>query len=334
MTIFLLVAVIIVALAFDYINGFHDCANSIASVVSTKVLSPRQAVLFGAVLEATGALLGVNVAKTIGAGIIASDTITLQVILCALITAVIWNLITWWFGLPSSSSHALIGGLLGSAYIHAGLDTINFVILFEKVIVPMFASPVVGFCVGFTVMCAFLRLFYKMKPDVINRRFKRVQIVASGLMALSHGLNDAQKTMGVITMALVTGGVLVMPEGEFNIPIYVKLTCAVTMAMGTMSGGWKIIKTMGSKIIKLKPLSGAASDFSASSIVLLASIFGIPLSTTHVVSTSIMGVGTALKGSGVRTNIIGNIVTAWVLTIPCCVTMSLIIYSVLKHIPH
>lgn len=334
MTIFLLVAVIIVALAFDYINGFHDCANSIASVVSTKVLSPRQAVLFGAVLEATGALLGVNVAKTIGAGIIASDTITLQVILCALITAVIWNLITWWFGLPSSSSHALIGGLLGSAFIHAGLDTINFVILFEKVIVPMFASPVVGFCVGFTVMCAFLRLFYKMKPDVINRRFKRVQIVASGLMALSHGLNDAQKTMGVITMALVTGGVLVMPEGEFNIPIYVKLTCAVTMAMGTMSGGWKIIKTMGSKIIKLKPLSGAASDFSASSIVLLASIFGIPLSTTHVVSTSIMGVGTALKGSGVRTNIIGNIVTAWVLTIPCCVTMSLIIYSVLKHIPH
>ena len=334
MTIFLLVAVIIVALAFDYINGFHDCANSIASVVSTKVLSPRQAVLFGAVLEATGALLGVNVAKTIGAGIIASDTITLQVILCALITAVIWNLITWWFGLPSSSSHALIGGLLGSAFIHAGLDTINFAILFEKVIVPMFASPVVGFCVGFTVMCAFLRLFYKMKPDVINRRFKRVQIVASGLMALSHGLNDAQKTMGVITMALVTGGVLVMPEGEFNIPIYVKLTCAVTMAMGTMSGGWKIIKTMGSKIIKLKPLSGAASDFSASSIVLLASIFGIPLSTTHVVSTSIMGVGTALKGSGVRTNIIGNIVTAWVLTIPCCVTMSLIIYSVLKHIPH
>lgn len=334
MTIFLLVAVIIVALVFDYINGFHDCANSIASVVSTKVLSPRQAVLFGAVLEATGALLGVNVAKTIGAGIIASDTITLQVILCALITAVIWNLITWWFGLPSSSSHALIGGLLGSAFIHAGLDTINFAILFEKVIVPMFASPVVGFCVGFTVMCAFLRLFYKMKPDVINRRFKRVQIVASGLMALSHGLNDAQKTMGVITMALVTGGVLVMPEGEFNIPIYVKLTCAVTMAMGTMSGGWKIIKTMGSKIIKLKPLSGAASDFSASSIVLLASIFGIPLSTTHVVSTSIMGVGTALKGSGVRTNIIGNIVTAWVLTIPCCVTMSLIIYSVLKHIPH
>jgi len=334
MTLFLLVMVVIVALAFDYINGFHDCANSIASVVSTKVLSPRQAVLFGATLEATGALLGVNVAKTIGAGIIASDTITLQVILCALLTAVIWNLITWWFGLPSSSSHALIGGLLGSAFIHAGLDPINFRILIEKVIIPMFASPVVGFTVGFIVMCTFLRLFYRMKPDVINRRFKRVQLFASGLMALSHGLNDAQKTMGVITMALVTGGVLVMPEGEFNIPIYVKLVCAVTMAMGTMSGGWKIIKTMGSKIIKLKPISGAASDFSASSIVLLASIFGIPLSTTHVVSTCIMGVGTAIKGSGVRTNIIGNIVTAWVLTIPCCIIMSLIIYSVLKHIPH
>ncbi len=334
MTLFLLISVIIVALAFDYINGFHDCANSIASVVSTKVLSPRQAVLFGAVLEGTGALLGVNVAKTIGAGIIASDTITLQVILCALLTAVIWNLITWWFGLPSSSSHALIGGLLGSAFIHAGLDPINFFILFEKVIIPMFASPVVGFTVGFLVMCSFLRLFYKMKPDIINIRFKRIQLFASGLMALSHGLNDAQKTMGVITMALVTGGVLTMDASNFYIPVYVKVTCAITMALGTMSGGWKIIKTMGSKIIKLKPISGAAADFSASFIVLLASIFGIPLSTTHVVSTAIMGVGTAIKGSSVRTNIIGNIITAWVLTIPCCIIMALIIYSVLKHIPH
>ncbi len=334
MTLFLLISVIIVALMFDYINGFHDCANSIASIVSTKVLSPRQAVLFGAVLEGIGALLGVNVAKTIGAGIIASDTITLNVILCALITAVIWNLITWWFGLPSSSSHALIGGLLGSAFVHAGLNTINFVILVDKVIIPMFASPVVGFFVGFMVMCAFLRLFYKMKPDVINRRFKRVQLFASGLMALSHGLNDAQKTMGVITMALVTGGFLVMPEGKFEIPIYVKLVCAITMALGTMSGGWKIIKTMGSKIIKLKPISGAAADFAASAIVLVASVFGIPLSTTHVVSTSIMGVGSAIKGRSVRTNIIGNIIIAWVLTIPCCVIMSLIIYSVLKHIPH
>ncbi len=333
-TTVLLIAVIIVALAFDYINGFHDCANSIASVVSTKVLSPRQAVLYGATMECTGALLGVNVAKTIGSGIISSDTITLQVILCALITAVIWNLITWWFGLPSSSSHALIGGLLGSAFVHAGLDPINFTLLIEKVIVPMFASPVVGFTVGFLVMCSFLRLFYKIKPDVINRRFKRVQIFASGLMALSHGLNDAQKTMGVITMALVTGGLITMEPDNFYIPIYVKLTCAITMALGTMSGGWKIIKTMGSKIIKLKPISGAAADFSASSIVLLASVAGIPLSTTHVVSTAIMGVGTAIKGSSVRTNIIGNIVTAWVLTIPCCIIMSLIIYTLLKHIPH
>ncbi len=334
LTIILLISVIVCALAFDYINGFHDCANSIASVVSTKVLSPRQAVLYGATLEGTGALLGVNVAKTIGAGIISTDTITLQVILCALITAVIWNLLTWWFGLPSSSSHALIGGLLGSAFIHAGINTINFTVLIDKVIIPMFASPLVGFTVGFMVMCSFLRLFYKMKPDVINRRFRRVQIVASGLMALSHGLNDAQKTMGVITMALVTGGVIVMPPGEFNIPIYVKIVCAITMALGTMTGGWKIIKTMGSKIIKLKPISGAAADFSASSIVMTASIFGIPLSTTHVVSTAIMGVGTAIKRGAVKTNIIKNIVTAWVLTIPCCVIISLILYSLLKHIPH
>ena len=334
LTIILLAAVIIVAIAFEYINGFHDCANSIASIVSTKVLSPKQAVCFGAVLECIGALLGVNVAKTIGSGIIASDAITLQVIFCALLAAVIWNLITWWFGLPSSSSHALIGGLLGATFIHAGLDPIHFAVLLKKIIVPMFASPVVGCIVGFIVMCAFLRLFYKVKPDVINRRFKRVQLIASGLMALSHGLNDAQKTMGIITMALVTGGVLVMPDGQFNIPIYVKLGCAVVMALGTMSGGWKIIKTMGSKIIRLKPISGAASDFAASSIVLLASHFGIPLSTTHVVSTSIMGVGMAIKGGRVRTNIIGNIVTAWVLTIPCCVFLSIILYWSLRHIPH
>lgn len=333
-TIIMLIAVIIVALAFEYINGFHDCANSIASIVSTKVLSPRQAVLFGAVLECIGALLGVSVAKTIGAGIIASDAITLQVIFCALLAAVIWNLITWWFGLPSSSSHALVGGLLGATFIHAGLNPIHFAVLMKKIIAPMFVSPVIGCVIGFVVMCAFLRLFYKVKPDTINRRFKRVQLVASGLMALSHGLNDAQKTMGVITMALVTGGVLVMPTGEFDIPIYVKLICAATMAAGTMSGGWKIIKTMGSKIIKLKPISGAASDFAASSIVLLASHFGIPLSTTHVVSTSIMGVGMAIKGGRVKTNIIGNIVTAWVLTIPCCVFISILIYWTLKHIPH
>ena len=333
-TILLLIAVIIVALAFEYINGFHDCANSIASIVSTKVLSPRQAVLFGAVLECIGALLGVNVAKTIGAGIIASDAITLQVIFCALLAAVIWNLITWWFGLPSSSSHALIGGLLGATFIHAGLNPIHFIVLVEKIIIPMFASPVIGFVIGFMVMCAFLRLFYKIKPDVINRRFKKIQLITSGLMALSHGLNDAQKTMGVITMALVTGGVLVMKTGEFDIPIYVKLICAFTMAMGTMSGGWKIIKTMGSKIIKLKPISGAAADFAASFIVLVASHFGIPLSTTHVVSTSIMGVGSAIKGGNIKTNIIGNIVTAWILTIPCCVILSIVLYSTLKLIPH
>lgn len=333
-TIILLCAVVAVALIFDYINGFHDCANSIASIVSTKVLSPRQAVLFGAVLEGIGALLGVNVAKTIGSGIIAGDIVTLQVILCALAAAVIWNLITWWFGLPSSSSHALIGGLLGAAYVHAGLDPINFTLLLKKVIVPMFASPVIGFFAGFFVMCAFLRLFYKMKPDVINRRFKRVQLITSGMMALSHGLNDAQKTMGVITLALVSGGVLVMPEGQFIIPIWVKVACAVAMAMGTMSGGWKIIKTMGSKIIKLKPISGAASDFSAALIVFVASAFGIPLSTTHVVSTSIMGVGVAIKGTSVKTSIIGNIVTAWILTIPCCILLSVVIYNILKLLPH
>ena len=239
-------------------------------------------------------------------------------------------MITWWFGLPSSSSHALIGGLLGATFIHAGLNPIHFVVLVEKIIIPMFASPVIGFIIGFMVMCAFLRLFYKIKPDVINKRFKKIQLITSGLMALSHGLNDAQKTMGVITMALVTGGVIVMETGEFNIPIYVKLICAFTMAMGTMSGGWKIIRTMGSKIIKLKPINGFAAETSAASIILAASHFGVPLSTTHVISTAIMGVGTTYKAHAVKWGVIGNIVWAWVLTIPMCVIMSGVIFFLYK----
>ena len=391
MVIFLIM-VIVTALVFEYINGFHDAANAIATIVSTRVLSPRAAVIFGGSLDFVGALLGTHVAKTIGSGIVNPDAVTLKVILCALLAAVVWNLFTWFLGLPSSSSHALIGGLLGAGVMHSGIGCVSFLTLIDKVIIPMFASPIVGFVVGFIFMLFLLRLFYKKNPDKVNRRFRRFQLLSSGLMALSHGSNDAQKTMGIISLALLVGfvvgfifmlfllrlfykknpdkvnrrfrrfqllssglmalshgsndaqktmgiislallvgGVLEKsPDGDFEIPIYVICVCAATIALGTMSGGWKIIRTMGSKIIKLKPIHGFAAETSAASIILTASHFGIPLSTTHVISSSIMGVGSTIKASAVKWSIVKNIVFAWVLTIPVCMMIACVIYSVVE----
>lgn len=329
-TIFILIAVIIVALAFEFINGFHDCANAIATVVSTKVLSPKQAVLFGASLEFVGALTGTHVAKTIGSGIVNADMITLTVLFCALLSAVLWNLLTWWLALPSSSSHALIGGLLGASIVKAGVDVVHVQTLMDKVIIPMFTSPLLGFIVGFSLMLliAWIVLILKGTPNKVNKKFRKLQLISSGMMALSHGSNDAQKTMGIITLALLAGGVLQKgPQGEFEIPLYVILACAITMAVGTMNGGWKIIKTMGHKIIKLKPIHGFAAETSAAGLILTASHFGIPLSTTHVISTSIMGVGSTFHAHAVKWRIVGNIVIAWVVTIPACMLISSLIYG-------
>ena len=334
-TILLLIAVIAVALAFEFINGFHDCANAIATVVSTKVLSPKQAVLFGASLEFIGALTGTHVAKTIGSGIVNGEMITLTVIFCALLAAVLWNLFTWWLGLPSSSSHALIGGLLGATIVKAGFSAVHFNTLMDKVIIPMFTSPVLGFCAGFMLMLllAWIIVISKAHPDKVNKKFRKLQLLSSGLMALSHGSNDAQKTMGIITLALMAGGVLHKgPSGEFEIPIYVILACAITMAAGTMNGGWKIIKTMGHKKIRLKPIHGFAAETSAAGLILTASHFGIPLSTTHVISTAIMGVGSTLHAHAVKWKIVGNIVTAWIVTIPACMILSSIIYYLIYKI--
>lgn len=334
-TILILIAVILAALAFEFINGFHDCANAIATVVSTKVLSPKQAVLFGASLEFVGALTGTHVAKTIGAGIVNGEMVTLTVIFCALSAAVLWNLLTWWLGLPSSSSHALIGGLLGATIVKAGVDAVHIKTLLDKVIIPMFTSPVLGFCAGFMLMLilAWIILISRAHPDKVNKKFRKLQLLSSGLMALSHGSNDAQKTMGIITLALLAGGVLHKnPTGDFEIPIYVILACAFTMAAGTMNGGWKIIKTMGHKIIKLKPIHGFAAETSAAGLILTASHFGIPLSTTHVISTAIMGVGSTLHAHAVKWKIVGNIVTAWILTIPACMFLSAAIYYVIYQI--
>ena len=334
-TILILIAVILAALAFEFINGFHDCANAIATVVSTKVLSPKQAVLFGASLEFIGALTGTHVAKTIGAGIVNGEMVTLTVIFCALLAAVLWNLLTWWLGLPSSSSHALIGGLLGATIVKAGVSAVHIKTLMDKVIIPMFTSPVLGFCAGFMLMLllAWVILITRAHPDTVNKKFRKLQLLSSGLMALSHGSNDAQKTMGIITLALLAGGVLhKSPSGDFEIPIYVIIACALTMAAGTMNGGWKIIKTMGHKIIKLKPIHGFAAETSAAGLILTASHFGIPLSTTHVISTAIMGVGSTLHAHAVKWKVVGNIVTAWVLTIPACMILSAAIYYLIYKI--
>lgn len=353
--IILLILVIAIALIFEYINGFHDSANAISMVVSTKALSPRYAILYAAILNFAGALCGTHVAKTIGAGIVSHDSITQLVILSALLGAVIWNLITWYFGLPSSSSHALIGGLLGAAlshsmlglinpsshpliikippfsFEHPSLHVINMSNLKEKVLWPMITSPLLGFIVGFIIVLVLLRLLYKTKPELLNKNFRKLQLISSGFLAFSHGSNDAQKTMGIITLSLMTFGFL--DNKEFVVPIWVICICAFTMALGTMTGGWKIIKTLSSKVVKMKPPHGFSVEMASASIILTASHFGIPVSTTHITSAAIMGVGSMVKCSAVKWGIVKNIIMAWIFTIPVCILLSGGIYYLLYQTP-
>ncbi len=321
----LLIFVIITALVFEYINGFHDSANAIATVVSTKVLTARAAIIYAGVLNMVGAFLGTHVASTIGKGIIDTASVTQGVILCALLSAIIWNLITWYYGIPSSSSHALIGGLMGAGISKAGYDVIQIHGVTKKVLLPMVTSPLIGFCFGGLCMITILWLFAKAHPASVNKHFKRLQIISSGIMALSHGTNDAQKTMGIITMALVSFHAL----PTFEVPFWVIFGCALTMGLGTMAGGWRIIRTMGTKMIKLKPVHGVAAETSAAAVILGASHFGIPVSTTHIISTSIMGVGSAKGIHAVKWGIVGNIVMAWILTIPTCMIIAAILYRIL-----
>jgi len=330
LTTVVFIIVILFAIIFEYINGFHDSANAIATVVSTKALSPRQAIVYAAILNLVGAMLGTNVAKTIGGGIVDAGSVTQTVIACALLGAIIWNLFTWYYGIPSSSSHALIGGLMGAGIAHAGFHVVKVAGLIEKIIIPMLTSPVLGIMVGFMIMLSFLWIFFKSNPEIVNRNFKKLQLISSGFLALSHGSNDAQKTMGIITLLLLSRGYI----HSMTVPFWVILLCALTMAMGTMAGGWKIIKTLGSKIIKVKPIHGFAAEVSSASIILTASHFGIPVSTTHIISTSIMGVGSTQRASAVRWGIVGNIVTAWVVTIPACMFLSAVSYTLVAKIVH
>lgn len=313
--IFLLLCVVVgLTLIFDYINGFHDAANAIATVVSTRVMRPVTAVVYGAVLNFIGALMGTEVAATIGKGLVDAESITMVTVLCTVIAAIVWNLMTWWKGLPTSSSHALIGSLLGATYFSGatGLDNIHLEAVFQKIVLPMVTSPLLGVFLGFAFMTALTWFVWRKKLPKINRRFGRLQIISAGFMALSHGHNDAQKSMGIIALALV----LAYPSESFDVPLWVILTCAIAMALGTLSGGWRIIRTLGTKMITLQPIHGFAAETTASVIITGASHFGIPVSTTQVISSSILGVGATKRLSAVRWGIVGNILWAWVLTLP------------------
>src|SRR5215212_1140695 len=323
--------VVIAAIIFEYSNGFHDAANAIATVVSTKVLTPRQAIAMAAFFNLTGALMGTAVASTIGKGIVDTKVVDMKTVLCALLGAIIWNLLTWWLGLPSSSSHALIGGLCAAALATARGDwsVLKWSTgLTPKVIVPMFTSPVIGFLLGALLMGLLFVILRTFTPHFVHSIFGKLQLVSAAWMAHSHGTNDAQKTMGIIALALFTG----TKSGAFNdlppwlhflrtptfggIPAWVKILCAITMAAGTAAGGWRIIRTLGQQMVKLQPVHGFAAETSAALIIQVASVYGIPLSTTHVISTSIMGVGAVKRFSGVRWGVVERIVWAWVFTLP------------------
>jgi len=320
--VFIMLAVVVVlTLIFDFINGFHDTANAIATVVSTRALSPGIAVVYGAVLNLVGALLGTKVAATIGSGLVETQSLTIYTVLFTVVGAIIWNLITWYKGLPTSSSHAIIGSLLGAAFFSSasGADSILWSKLVDKVLLPMVLSPVFGICVGFLVMTILTWLVLRrMSPHGVNRIFSKLQIVSAGFMALNHGHNDAQKSMGIIALALVISN----PGQAFDVPLWVIVSCAVAMGAGTLMGGWRIIRTLGSKMMHLDPAQGFAAETTASLIIAGASHFGIPVSTTHVITTSIMGVGTTKRLSAVRWGVVGNIVWAWVLTIPLTFLLS------------
>ena len=353
----LVLLVVLLALVFEYINGFHDTANSIATVVATKVLSPTQAIAMAASMNLIGALAGTAVAKTIASGLIDAQVveITSQVLICTLSGAIVWNLVTWYFGLPSSSSHALIGGLCGAA-LGASQTNWQSIIwsipadpwwkgggLLWKVVVPMISSPVAGFVMGFAIMGLLFAVIAAMarsrgwlarmaRPRWVNGFFGKAQIASAGYMGFAHGMNDAQKTMGIIALALVSAqsvGTLddlpgwlafLHPSQEAlahgDIDTWIKFVCAITMAAGTAAGGWRIIRTMGHKMVKLHPIHGFAAETSAASIITLASSLGIPVSTTHNISAAIMGVGTAKRLNAVKWNVVERMIWAWVLTLP------------------
>lgn len=322
----LIIFVVVLALGFDYINGFHDTANAIATSVSTRALTPRLAIWLAASLNFAGAMYSTGVAKTIGGDLVKSaQMVNEPIIIAAMIGAIIWNLATWWLGIPSSSSHALVGGVVGAVLVAKGFTALKIEGIL-KIVASLILSPVLAIVSGLVIMMLLFWIFGKMSPSKLNSNFKRMQILSAAMMSFSHGSNDAQKAMGIITLTLVSSGYLT----DLEVPTWVKLGAAVAMGAGTAAGGWRIIKTMGGKIFKLEPISGFAADLNSSIVIFSATLLHLPVSTTHVVSGSIMGVGTAKRVSAVRWGVAQQMLAAWVLTIPCTAIVSGLSYKLIS----
>jgi PiT family inorganic phosphate transporter len=321
----MLCLVILAALLFDYINGFHDTANAIATCVSTRAISVRGAIVMAAVLNFAGAMISTKVAGTIGKGIVDSSNVTQMVVLAGVIGAIVWDLVTWYYGLPSSSSHAIIGGIMGSVFAHAGASALKWAGL-KKIILALLISPILGTIIGFVFMLIIYRVFGNKSPSVLNKNFRRLQVVSAAFMAFSHGTADAQKSMGVITLALVSYGTL----KTFVVPWEVMVGCATAMALGTAAGGWRIIKTVGHDFVKLQPVHGFCVETASAGVILGASAFGMPTSTTHVITSTILGVGLSKRLNAVNWNVAKRILIAWILTIPASALVAYLAYQVMS----
>ena len=318
----LLVLVVVVALSFDFTNGFHDTANAVATSVSTRALTPRMAVLVTSLANLAGAFVTTAVAATVGKGIIDTGLATDKTVLAALFGAITWNLITWWLGLPSSSSHALIGGLIGAALVQSGSDGVEWNSIVHSVVLPGIFAPIIAFAAAFALLLAILWLFFRVTVGIANRGFRLGQLASGTWVAFAHGANDAQKTMGVIALALFTNGTI----DHFYIPTWVKVAAGVSIAAGTYVGGWRIMRTVGQRIFDIEPASGFAAQATAGTTIYLATHFGYPLSTTHVISGAVMGAGATKRFSAVRWGVAGNIVMAWILTIPAAALVAAACY--------
>ncbi|MDK9716376.1 MAG: inorganic phosphate transporter [Trichlorobacter sp.] len=324
LALIMLVLVVVAALAFDYINGFHDTANAIATCVSTRALSVKAAIIMAAFLNFAGAMVSTKVASTIGKGIVDANHITQLVVFAGIMGAIIWNLITWYYGMPSSSSHAIIGGIMGAVIAHSGAATLHWKGL-QKIVMALILSPIIGVAVGFLFMMVVMRLFRDSNPGPLNKNFRKLQVASAAFMAFSHGTADAQKSMGVITMALLSYGLI----PSFEVPTWVKVSCAIAMGLGTAAGGWRIIKTIGKDFVKLQPVHGFCVETAAAGVILGASSIGMPVSTTHVITSTILGVGVSKRLTAVNWNVAKRIVWAWVLTIPAAALVAFMTYQVL-----
>ncbi|CUU47190.1 anion permease [Clostridium beijerinckii] len=326
-TMTITVLIVITVLIFDFINGFHDTATAVATSITTRALKPQTAIVICAIFNFIGAFAGTAVAKTVGENIVSHNSMPQWVILGVLISAIIWNIITWYFGIPSSSSHALIGALVGGGIAYnLSFDVVNWYNLFHDVVIWIFIAPIIGFTVGYILMILLNWILKPFKPGIVNKIFLKLQVVAGSLMALNHGSNDAQKSMGLITMALLSGGII----STFEVPTWVIACCAVAMALGTASGGKKIIKTMGSGMAKLTPVNGFAAQTGGAAVIFLATLFHAPVSTTHIISTTVMGVGASKRIKSVKWGVAQNIVWAWILTIPITAALSAFIIFIAK----